>query len=1297
MDYYGMNELPYSYKRYKGLTGYFEKWLMNVAKERGLEIANQVEAEAAKRKKTGGSKSHHILIKDLLPMAEAVAKSGQPSKDTSGLADLDDAIRIRKEVTQWYRLQHQSDEEHPYFTSVLADVRKVFKDWIFVKPTQSEACKSNKESLGNKNQNSLEQVAVIVGYFDDLADTDDNIDGPDTDSNVETEPDRSKAGTGPDKRLPSLNAPDAEFQVPKADLRIDREFEVLCFLYDLYSLRQRVKSVWSDWSQRKIGTMTAAVVSDLAMAHIQQRVASLAKELTDDGNNQDILGIVDKLMQLIPEDQRDVALSDKENGSQEYPRDLFCYDGIRTMSEYWRLEAAGAAATHGLPRHDSFRLRFLLHFKVIGTGGLEAPAMDKFTESLCSTDSRSKVWLPFGFQVLLDIQQLLLIEDKTMGELRDDVLDHGLYIEEIMRQQIDYEDKMCAIGEKPGYMSTDDFKFSNTYLPTLMRLLDWRLQLQHDDCEEVSEMCNLAFVAAHPIFCGITMWFYHRLYHSGAISTICWFMVGLAHIYNACRQVGGLKSPWPDLEFVIQSQGPSRIFIGGPPTEPDTFYQRVRLALGNSVREHASDYYRHKNDRLNSVGRQKRGLANYPLLEAKIVAYYQTKTQENRSSLLHNIFVFLHKDLGNTVAKGSTTSPNEEESKTSQIQEKVRIIFKAIALKRALRTKNKKTRKKNKSKVPDFYGKDGVHDKSLDHATSQLAKHELYANFDHFAFFRRAYEIVKRIRTEILWDSNKALITLDAAQEAPNDLSLLVSLLINLAPPQDKNDSVYAAKHALGMEKLESIAKIMQEFISERGDLELKNAEGQMKRRREHGTVPREKLSLESVKEANIQGTNPQMNPLLKIEAKPVKDAAPKVSVQYDHSGPEPLDGFQPVQFRSQADQFMSELADAPEALLFGKQPVQCGGQSTEPFHLGNEPVQFSNQSNVPFLFGPEPIQSGKQGHGSFHFGNYKHSTFDFDRAVDIAAKAWGVPSPFNAPENKKYSEPEDAAVKPEAKSWTAGASIKPEANSALEISVLQPEAVHTSNNSLLKLSPASEPQRDEVDESARGENLNTCQSQGNATVTGELSAFHNSKSSPDAIQARVDQENQGRSNRWSDVGEEIESAKSADDRALESDLSKYIAFRQAIRAQYPSMASPVSDFQPDEEARSPSPLHLPPRAEDITDHAPGERKLTYSLFDVYHRFTYRSTRSTRPQKYISSARLDRLLTRTRKASGSTHRLVGAVKHRICHNCYGRCMVGHALLGAMHDAWWYGAITEDDGWETDDGSETDDEWDIGDE
>lgn len=1563
-----MNELPNSYKRYKGLTGYFEKWLINVAKERGLEIAHQVEAAAAKRENAGGSKSRHILTRDLLPMARAVANSGQPSEDTSGLADLDGAIRIRKEVTQWYRLQHVADQEHTYFISLLTDVRQVFKDWIFVTPTQPEVSKNDKETQGNNKKNFFEKIEVIFGRSDDVADTEDSIE----------ESAGSSSEAEADKRSTSRSAPHAKSHVRSSE--IDREFEVLCFLYDLYLLRQRIKNVWSDWSKRQVGTMTAAIVSDLAMSHIQQRAKNLAKDLEDDGNKQDIIGIVAKLMEMIPKDLRDVVLSDEGTESKVFARDVLCHDGIRTMDQYWRLGAAGVAATHGLPRQDSFRLRFLLHFKVISAGRLEASAMDKFTESLCSPDPQTKVWLPFGFQVLLDIQQLILLQDKTMGELRDDVLDHGVYIAEVMKQQIDYEDTMCAIGEKPGYMSKADFKFSNTYLPTLVRLLDWRLQLQEDHCDPVSKMRNLPFVAAHPIFCGLTMWFYHRSYHATAIRTICWFMVGLAHIYNACRQVGGLMSPWPDLEFVIQSQGPSRIFVGGPPTDPDTFYHRIRLALGSSARENASDYYWHQHRPSRPSRWRRRGLASYPPLEAKIVAYYQANPQEKRSSLLHNIFAFLYQDLKSTTATGASTSKSAQSLKTSPVQEKIRAIFTAIAIKRALRTKNKGSRRKHKSKIPEFSEQDSVHEESLGHAASQLAEHELYANFDHFAFFRRAYEVMELIRTEILWDEEKALMTLDAKQEAPNDLQLLIDLLFKLAPPQDKKNLKHVERYALGMLQLKTIATFMQDFIQDQGDLELKNAQEQMKRRREHGTIPREKLPSESVDEETGPEIKFQLDPILEIEAKPVNNA--------------------PLVFPAEAKDSVTKLPGVSPPSLFGTQPVQCGtglpgsipssvlgskstligtglpgsfplpGSApvfpfgsqvamTVPEHLlpspyslsANQAIQFSEPSG----FRPEPTQSGQQDNKPSPAEDLEESSYDLGGVVPCSSNvdnSIALLDPLGRLPNMEYSKSDDitfplqvGAVKPNRK-FLSPKSRKPEAiaakakarkpfvttvkrspngpgnarfmqqslssmpkgaeEAAAKAEVANPsvgtvvpnldgsetatsfeqflsrklrkteEAVATSKAatpfvsiaernpsgpetmSLFKQflsvnryryegaadmpdwiheflngdcdknrvpvvkteatdpsytsgtrpdefkavaekveaektetprtgghkieadSPFSkfatmseeanplpkteavpesavasiEPRPHEAGLSAPSDDRNTCQIEGNATVAGKPFGSHSRMSAPQAVNAAAQTAN----------------IKSTWAREAESPSPKHSSVKLPTRNKPPSVfddffltsftpspANPFLGLQSTVEDCPPGPLSLEPSTDHAsvkhgqstvedcppspspsggpndhasggnsqgimedcpsspsplepptdhvsgehsrntvenccsrpsypevpTDHAFGEFRYLFSPIDVWHRFTYRSTRSTRAPKSIASARLGRLVARNRSAAGPQRRLVGAVKHRVNHICYGRCMVGHALLGEMHDAWWHGAIPMDDGWETD--------------
>jgi hypothetical protein len=47
---------------------------------------------------------------------------------------------------------------------------------------------------------------------------------------------------------------------------------------------------------------------------------------------------------------------------------------------------------------------------------------------------------------------------------------------------------------------------------------------------------------------------YNQSYHQTAIAKIQWFIVGIAHLYNAVRQIGGLGLSWPDLDFIIEAQ-----------------------------------------------------------------------------------------------------------------------------------------------------------------------------------------------------------------------------------------------------------------------------------------------------------------------------------------------------------------------------------------------------------------------------------------------------------------------------------------------------------------------------------------------------------------------------------------------------------------------------------------------------------------------------------------------------------------------------------------------------------------------
>ena len=654
-------------------------------------------------------------------------------------------------------------------------------------------------------------------------------------------------------------------KITEAEQEMEQDFEVLCFLYDLYSLRCRVKDIWNDWMQQKIGTMTAALASDLAMSRVYQRATVLHESLNENKKKRTIVRVIEKWRKLAPTTGDATFPSGKEELSA-YPDDILCHDAIRLMDKFWSLRPEGIRKAQNLSSKESFCLRFLAHFKLVDQDELRVAAglpLDKFTESISSPEAQSEAWLPFGFQILLDIQETLTVQ---MKNIQWDVIDHATHVGGSIQEHLTYEDEVWDTEDKPDYMTVGRTKWATRYLPIASRLIDWAQKLLNITPEEVSGMTNAYFLAVHPILSGRTMWDYHRTFHCAAIIKVQWFTVALAHLYNACRQVGGLDVPWPDLDFIIECQGSARVYIGGPPTDPNLFYKRLALALCGSSAEYAKDRRGGGYINISSEAKAKRGLADYFPLEEKIAKYFESTSRSDRSSRLHNLFA----SLLNERKKSTEVSPGTAASKISKIPDKARSIFEAIASKRARGSKNKKGRKKNKSRVPDFSNVDSVHAELLGDIVSQLTEHEVYSNFDHLSFFRRAITIVNHVRKEILWDDSKAVATLDAVQEPPNDFDLLYSLFCSLKPPRDKTQKKQADIFQDGMEKIEKVSDVIRAFVAEQGDAEKKNAEEQTRRRRQHDTL------LSAVYSSQVKATP--------VSFKDLPSARPKFNAQPNYN-----------------------------------------------------------------------------------------------------------------------------------------------------------------------------------------------------------------------------------------------------------------------------------------------------------------------------------------------------------------------------------------------------------------------------
>jgi hypothetical protein len=139
---------------------------------------------------------------------------------------------------------------------------------------------------------------------------------------------------------------------------------------------------------------------------------------------------------------------------------------------------------------------------------------------------------------------------------------------------------------------------------------------------------------------------YNHSYHQTAIAKVHLFINGIAHLYNAAREIGGLDLLWPDLDFIIETQGPERVFRGDPPTDPNDFLNRYLLSCSVSLRGMAPDISaRHTGKYLPRTSRAaqvNRGMMSVQPLERLVRDFYGPDPKDDRWVRRHAVFNYLH-------------------------------------------------------------------------------------------------------------------------------------------------------------------------------------------------------------------------------------------------------------------------------------------------------------------------------------------------------------------------------------------------------------------------------------------------------------------------------------------------------------------------------------------------------------------------------------------------------------------------------------------------------------------------------
>lgn len=820
MDSYRHNELPSTYNRCKAYTEQFCKWLVKTAESRGITVEADLEDDFHGHTQNRGCRKHKVKVQQFIPIAKEIVNSGVPLDDTSGLRDLRDAIRTRKEVTAWYRHNGASDVEHPFFIGLLIQALAVLSNTFRNIPKEHDMPDEKVAIIANFDQSNNP-------YYEDEEQEEEAISQAESrmpDSPQSFRKQAKKDHSGSEHNLNGII-------MSKDEIILERNFQVLCFLYDFNGLRESVRHVWLDYKARKIGIITAALVTDAAMGIVEKDVTTITQDLRDSVDGRSLAQVIDEIYTAVtpspaePEpmaSESDVKLS---RSTQSQFAQLLCIDGLLHMAEYQRLRSGTSQnpPTGGYEENLSF-MPVLLFFDRFRNKKLTPPLMDNFTRTMVLNPTGSSAWLPFGLQILIDIH---VVARDDCYDIFDEVMEGNIRISEVMRAHCEYEDRMWSIGIKPDYMSVGETKFSDCFLTPSTSIIAWLRQTLDDEKRNSTDYLTACdFVSVNPVLSGLTLYHFHTLYSSTAIGKIQWFIICFCHLYNACRQIGGLSVSWPDLEYIIEMHGVGRIFVGGRPTDPYFFFERLNLALARTSRAITSEYWRKNTKwmRASKDAKEKRGLQQLFPLDQRVRDYYYNHRLDEHSIRLHNLFAYLYDTEGeNEDDQTSTTGPDD-------LQAKFAIMAASVTPKR-----RRKRKKNSPVKQPNFGTQDCVHALLLTKMKKRLCSYELHSNFDYLSWYRRAFALVQHIRGEVLFDARKELMKLEMRDEDPSNCFLLGELLKHLGTRSKlKNKNIKAkdievSEEVIAFKQLQRISKIMEELIKEEGSEELNNAKKWMR------------------------------------------------------------------------------------------------------------------------------------------------------------------------------------------------------------------------------------------------------------------------------------------------------------------------------------------------------------------------------------------------------------------------------------------------------------------------------------
>ncbi|KAJ5627253.1 hypothetical protein N7528_004680 [Penicillium herquei] len=593
-----------SYSRYKDDTNSLTAWLLKAASKCGYQpddltsTAPSLTSKESKKKEkekqantSANPVQRRITIKNLEVLADIVAES---SLTVPG-AIIDTAkraIRLRKEVTSWFLAKGdtQDNERHTHFVSALERVCETLES----KASKSPKPDTKQPSQRSDSKDENEDLDPFSNRFAVL-----NVEEP-----KETHTSEQKhTATSESQKIIEIDL--VENDMDEAEYYEDFVFFKALFLFqDLQNMREFISNTWSEYRDKKIDLMNAALLTDsvcnLAKILIQEVVEAWdAFPLSLELDVQEFFFRKSCVARGIPVptsidfscDQDSAELADCCFFPAWLLLDAFSNvlqrtDLPKVKKELWDVYNPKANREF-MSRSQKFNedrtilLKLLSEVCMMNLFNFKRPFSDSFTEGLLDYVKTKKVnpWLCFASQIHLDIQHVMRYS--TLSAF-DDLRMSGLRI----RKTVDEYFKFSKTHSQPKFWTEENDRGIKT-LNTAVDVLVDRDFFYEGLCSNFPDdgpFVKHASLFWSPIICGLSLFYLNsKVRCLGQKLVNAWYDIqSLAFLYNLVN-VQSLKSmTWPDMETFIKIHGESHIFIGSRPKNSIESLNRFELAVGGS-------------------------------------------------------------------------------------------------------------------------------------------------------------------------------------------------------------------------------------------------------------------------------------------------------------------------------------------------------------------------------------------------------------------------------------------------------------------------------------------------------------------------------------------------------------------------------------------------------------------------------------------------------------------------------------------------------------------------------------------